>query len=76
MMNATNSPASTSKLNETDLSVVLEEVHDAHSQWYGIGLQLGVLEGIKKQYSKTEDNICYMKYLGTGNSCAKLGCSS
>ena len=54
-------PADTSKLNVNDLHVVLEEVHDAHSQWQGIGLQLRlaspVLEGIEQQYSKTEDRL-------------------
>ena len=41
--------------------MVLEEVHDAHSQWHGIGLQLRlaspVLESIEQRYSKTEDML-------------------
>ena len=54
-------PTGTSKLNADDLGNVLEAVHDAHSQWYGIGLQLrlasAVLEGIEQQYSRTEDML-------------------
>ena len=57
-------PTGTSKLNVTDLSAVLEDVHDAHGNWYGIGLRLGleqtVLQGIKKEYSNTKEMLCEM----------------
>lgn len=51
----------TSKLNGDDLCDVLEAVHDAHSQWHGIGLQLRLppptLEGIEKEYSNSKDML-------------------
>ena len=60
-VNVALGPAGTSKLNVTDLSAVLEEVHDAHGNWYGIGLRLGleqtVLQGVEKEYSRTEEML-------------------
>ena len=45
----------------TDLSAVLEDVHDAHGNWYGIGLRLGleqtVLQGVEKEYSNTKEML-------------------
>ena len=59
--NVTLGPAGTSKLDVSDLSAVLEDVHDAHGKWYGIGLRLGlaqtVLKGIEQEYSKTEEML-------------------
>ena len=63
-VNVALGPTGTTKLNVTDLSAVLEDVHDAHGNWYGIGLRLGleqtVLQGIKKEYSNTKEMLCEM----------------
>ena len=54
-------PAGTSKLDVSDLSAVLEDIHDAHDKWYGIGLRLGltqtVLKGLEQEYQKTEEML-------------------